>query len=82
MLGSKLEWILSGRTTTEPSMLTITCGKDINRETTLMTNTHYSLRLKPMADFGRLESIGIQDSPTEDAVFAKSFSTDAGRLSL
>ena len=43
MLGSKLGWILAGRTTetventAEPSMLIITYGTDINKETTLMT---------------------------------------------
>ena len=72
MLGSKLGWILSRRTseiaenTTEPSILIIIYGADINRETTLMINTDYSLPLKPnLGDFSRLESVKIQDSPTE-----------------
>ena len=72
VLGSKLGWILAGRTaetvenTAEPSMLILTYGTDINRETTLMTHTDYSLPLKPnLEDILRLESIGIQESPTE-----------------
>ena len=47
-------------------MLILTYGTDINRETTLMTHADYSLPLKPnLEDFWRLESIGIQESPTE-----------------
>ena len=72
MLGSKLGWILAGRTaetvenTAEPSMLILTYGTDINRETTLMTHADYSLPLKPnLEEFWQLESIGIQESPTE-----------------
>ena len=72
MLGSKLGWILAGRTAetvenaAEPSMLILTYGTDINRETTLMTHADYSLPLKPnLEDFWQLESIGIQESPTE-----------------
>lgn len=72
MLGSKLGWILAGRTaetvenTAESSMLILTYGTDINRETTLMTHADSSLPLKPnFEDFWRLESIGIQESPIE-----------------
>ena len=63
---------LAGRTaetvenTAEPIMLILTYGTDINRETTLMTHADYSLPLKPnLENFGWLESIGIQESPTE-----------------
>ena len=73
MLGSKLGWILSGRTsetvenTAEHSMLILTYGTDVNRETTLITQTDSSLPLKPnLEDIWRLESIGIQESPTEN----------------
>lgn len=73
MLGSKLGWILSGRTSEaadnaeEPSMLILTYGTDVNRETTLVTHMDESLSLKPnLEDFWRLESIGIQESPTEN----------------
>ena len=72
MLGSKLGWILTGRTaetvenTAEPSMLILTHGTDINRETALMTHADSSLPLIPnLEDFWWLESIGIQESPTE-----------------
>ena len=72
MLGSKLGWILARRTTetdentAEPSMLILTYGTYINRETTLMTHADNSLPMKPnLEDFWRLESIGIQESPTE-----------------
>ena len=56
MLGSKLGWILSGRTsetvenTAEPSMFILTYGTDVNRETTLITHTDSSLPLKHMID--------------------------------
>ena len=72
LLGSKLGWILSGRTSEEvdnkeeASMLILTYGTDINRETTLMTCVDSSLPLKPnLEDFWSLESIGIKESPTE-----------------
>ena len=64
---------MSGRTsetvepTEEPSMLILTYGTDVNRETILITHTYSSLPLKPnLEDFWRLESIGIQESPTEN----------------
>ena len=73
MLGSKLGWILSGRTSEstenaeEPSMLILSYGADVNRETTLITHVDDSLPLKPnLEEFWRLESIGIQESPTEN----------------
>ena len=72
MLGSKLGWILSGRTseivekTMEPSMLILTHGKGIENETTFMTCLDKSLPTKPnVEDFWRLEAIGITDSPVE-----------------
>lgn len=83
MLGSKLGWILSGRTselvesTTEPSMLILTHGKGIDNETTFMTCMDKSLPTKPnVEDFWRLESIGISDSPVEsdNEVARKKFS--------
>ena len=49
MLGSKLGRILSGRTsetaenTAEPSMLILTYGTDVNRETTLITHIYRQL---------------------------------------
>ena len=72
MLGSKLGWILSGRTseiverTTEPSMLLLTQGKRIENETSFLTSLDKSLPTKPnIEDLWRLESIGINDSPVE-----------------
>ena len=48
-------------------MFILTYGTDVNRETTLITHTDSSLPLKPnLEDFWRLESIGIQESPTEN----------------
>ena len=53
MLGSKLGWILAVRTagtvenTTELSMLILTHGTYINRETTLMTHADSSFETKP-----------------------------------
>ena len=47
-------------------MLILTYGTDINRETNLLTHADNSLPLKPnLEDIWRLESIGIQESPTE-----------------
>ena len=83
MLGSKLGWILSGRTseiverTTEPSMLLLTQGKRIENETSFLTRLDKSLPTKPnIEDFWRLESIGINDSPVEsdNEVARKKFS--------
>ena len=76
MLGSKLGLIWAGRTTetfentAEPSMLILTYGTDINRETTLMTQADNSLPMKPnMEDFWRIfggwSPSGVQESPTE-----------------
>ena len=72
MLGSKLGWILSGRTseiverTMEPSMLKLAYGKGIENETTFMTCLDKSLPTKPnIEDFWILEAIGITDSPVE-----------------
>ena len=72
MLGSKLGWILSGRTaeitidTTEASMLILTYGAEVQTETSMFTEVDKSLPLKPnFEEFWRLESIGITDSPVE-----------------
>ena len=68
MLGSKLGWILAGRTSdsfkeaTEPSLLILTYGSEMRKETSLFTEADKSPPLKPnLEDFWRLESIGIQD---------------------
>ena len=68
MLGSKLGWILAGRTSdsfkeaTEPSLLILTYGSEMRKETSLFTEVDKSLPLKPnLEDFWRLESIGIKD---------------------
>ena len=72
MLGSKLGWILAGRTsdsfneTTEPSLLILTYGSEIRKETNLFTEAEKSLPLKPnLEDFWKLEFIGIQDYSEE-----------------
>lgn len=72
MLGSKLGWILSGRTSetvaniTESSMLILTYGTEIPKETSLLTCADKSLPVKPnVEDFWNLESIGIRDCPVE-----------------
>ena len=72
LLGSKLGWILSGRTseimeeTTESAMLMLIHGKEVNKETSFLTSVDKSLPQKPnLGDFWRLESIGINDSPIE-----------------
>ena len=83
MLGSKLGWILSGRTseiierTVEPNMLILTHGKGIESETTFLTCLDKSLPTKPnVEDFWKLEAIGINDSPIEsdDDIAQKKFS--------
>ena len=70
MLGSKVGWILAGRTSdegeemVEQNMLVITCGTDVQRETSLFTNVDKSVPVKPnLEDFWNLESIGIHDTP-------------------
>ena len=72
MLGSKFGWILSGRTseirneTSEASMLIMTYGTEVRKETSMYTEVDRSLPLKPnFEDFWRLESIGISDSPVD-----------------
>ena len=72
MLGSKLGWNLAGCTSdsfnemTEPSLLILTYGSEIRKETNLFTEADKSLPLKPnLEDFWRLESIGIQDYSEE-----------------
>ena len=70
ILGSKVGWILAGRTSgegeemVEQNMLVITCGTDVQRETSLFTIVDKSLPVKPnLKDFWNLESIGIHDTP-------------------
>ena len=70
MLGSKLGWILSGRTseitneTNEASMLIMTYGVAVRKETPMLTVADQSFPLKPnLEDFWRLASIGINESP-------------------
>ena len=47
-------------------MVILTYGTEVRRETSLLTSTDKSLPQKPsMEDFWNLESIGINDSPTE-----------------
>ena len=72
MLGSKLGWILSGRTSenvsniTETGMLILPYGTEIQRESPMLTCADKSLPLKPnMEDFWNIETIGISDSPME-----------------
>ena len=83
MLGLKLGWMLAVENTAEPNMLILTYGTDINRETTLMTYADYSLPLKPsLEDFWRLESIRIQESPTESDDTKTMNSYEKGRYSF
>ena len=95
MLGSKLGWILSGRTSeivensTESSMLIMTHVKGIDNEITFLTCLDKSLPMKPnLEDFWELESIGINDSPVEcdNDVALKKFSEtlkyDEGRYTV
>ena len=72
MLGSKLGWILSARTSEnvsnipETGMLILTYGNEIQRESSMLTKADKSLPLKPnMEYFWNLESIGINDCPVE-----------------
>ena len=60
MLGSKLGWILAGRTsdtvktTEEQSLLVVTYGNEIERNTTVFTKTDAALPTKPtLEDFWR-----------------------------
>ena len=64
MHGSKFGWILLGRTseitneTSEASMLIMTYGTEVSKETSMYTEVDKSLPLKPnFEDFWRLESI-------------------------
>ena len=95
MLGSKLGWILSGRTseitydTTETNMLIMTYGTEVRRETSMLTTVDESLPLKPnFEDFWRLESIGIKDSAvvSDNSIalekFNKSLNYKNGRYSV
>lgn len=67
MLGSKHGWILAGRTsdsfneTTKPSLLILTYGPAIRKETSLFTEADKCLPLKPTLEgFWILESKGIE----------------------
>ena len=93
MLGSKLGWILSARTSekvensTESSMLIMTYGKGIDNKTTFLTCLDKSLPMKPnLEDFWKLESIGINDSPIESdndvalKKFSETLKFDEGKL--
>ena len=68
MLGSKLGWILTGRTSEliedkkEHSLSVLTYGTEIERETNVFTCADKYLPIKPnLEEFWRLETIGIQD---------------------
>ena len=70
LLGSKLGWILTGRTiercseTSESSMLILTYGNSISR-TAVYTSADSTLPTKPdLEDFWNVEGIGITDSLT------------------
>ena len=72
LLESKLGWLLSGRTSEsrfenqESSMLVLTHGNDIQRETKMFTSADIHLPVKPsLEDFWNLETIGITDSPLD-----------------
>ena len=72
LLESKLGWLLSGRTSNndikrqESSLLVLTYGTDIERETDIFTSADKSLPVKPDLDnFWNLETIGINDSPVD-----------------
>ena len=95
MLGSKLGWVLSGRTSkivensTESSMLIMTHGKGIDNETTFPTCLDKSLPMKSnLEDFWKLESIGINDSPVDSdndvalEKFSETLKYDVGRYTV
>ena len=95
ILGSKLGWILSGRTSeivensTGSSMLIMTHGKGIDNETTFLTCLDKSLPMKPnLVDFWKLESTGINDSPVESdndvalKKFSETLKYDEGRYTV
>ena len=95
MLGSKLGWILSGRTnetveyTTESNMLILTQGKKMNEETTFLTCVDKSLPINPnQEDFWKLKYIEISDSPDErdnDAAlkkFSETLKYEQGRYTV
>ena len=95
MLGSKLGWILSGRTSeivensTESSMLIMTHGKGIDDETTFLTCLNKSLSMKTnLEHFWKLESIGINYSPVESdndvarKKFSETLKYDEGRYTV
>lgn len=95
MLGSKLGWILSGRTseitneTNEASMLIMTYGVKVGKETSMLTAVDQSFPLKPnLEDFWRLESIGINESPvvSDDSIaldkFNETLRYESGRYTV
>ncbi|XP_070571138.1 uncharacterized protein [Ptychodera flava] len=72
LLGSKLGWILTGRTpgnpepANEPSMLILTLGSQLGSTTPMYTSPDSSLNVTPNpADFWSMEAIGIRDSYEE-----------------
>ncbi|XP_070546913.1 uncharacterized protein [Ptychodera flava] len=72
LLGSKLGWILTGRTpgnpepANEPSMLILTLGSQLGSTTPMYTSPDSSLNVTPnLADFWSMEAIGIRDSYEE-----------------
>ena len=72
MVGSKLCWILAGRTsdyvqtTEEQSLLVITFGTEVERQTNVFTRVDKALPTKPnLEDFWRLETICIHDTPQD-----------------
>lgn len=86
---------LSGRASetvaniTESSMLILTYGTDIPKETSMLSCVDKSLPLKPnVEDFRNLEKIGIKDSPTESDscvalnMFSDTLRYENGRFAL
>lgn len=73
LLGSRLGWILAGRTNTsdtdhskEPSLLILTVGQSLLPQTDMLTAPDPSLVTQPnLESFWSLEGIGIRDSMTE-----------------
>ena len=70
MLGSKLGWILAGRTSdtvkTTEEQLMITYGNEIERITTVFTKTDAVLPTKQtLEDIWQLESIGTHNTPRD-----------------
>ena len=82
MLGSKLVWILAGKTpgsiqtTEEQNLLVIIYGTDIGRQTNVFTPVDNVVPTKPnLEDLWRLETIGKHDTPqdTKNEMLLKQF---------